>query len=253
MLTPDPFSDSAGVPWDGRKFESNPWSTDDGSCPPDLEAVLREISAGLATVQDLVASLHGNRLLVPLLAQLGEAELGAHGQTVDKSAELSIVAVATPDGATAIPGFTDVSAMLRWNPTARPVPVPIAKLAVAAVGEGHTRVIVNPGSESIALRHIQLRSLALGEDWTRPDQSDEVYRIVEGAVEDLPEISGFSLGWHDPLGKLVGPELQITLQVEPGLSSVQLQELVGGMVTQLGLTNLNELVDSFGFKVSPST
>lgn len=252
MQTPSPFSDSAGVPWDGRTFEQNPWSNDDGTCPPKLALILRQISEGLATVEALVAGLHGNRLLVPLLAELGDSGLGAHGQVVDKSAELSIVAVSTPDGATAIPSFTDVSAMRRWNPTARPVPVSVDKLAVAAVGEGHTRVIVNPGSESIALRRTQLKALALGEGWQRPDYSHPVLELVTSACRKRSEVSGLNLIWHDPMGTLAGPELQIELLLPLGYSANQLNELLGLLVADLGSANLNELVDSFGFKVSPA-
>ena len=80
----------------------------------------------------LMASLPGKRLLVPLVANLSEAEVGAHGHLVEKSAELAIVAVATPDGATAIPAFTDVDSMRAWRAEARPVPVSVEKLALAA-------------------------------------------------------------------------------------------------------------------------
>jgi hypothetical protein len=40
------------------------------------------------------------------VAELGESEIGPNGLMVDKSADLAIVAVATPDGQSAIPAFT---------------------------------------------------------------------------------------------------------------------------------------------------
>ncbi|MEY3326440.1 MAG: hypothetical protein RL044_393, partial [Actinomycetota bacterium] len=142
----DKFHDSAGVPWEGREFSLNQFSSDDGSTP---EAVARALSEENFSLAILHESLMQSRLLIPLVAQLGDSEVGAHGQLVDKSAELSIVAVATPDGQSAIPAFTSVSHMQLWKSEARPVPIEASRIALAAIAEGHTRVILNPGSDSI--------------------------------------------------------------------------------------------------------
>ena len=58
----------------------------------------------------MVAALHGARLLVPLVAVRGDEGVGAHGQLVDKTQELSIVTVAGPDGRAVLPAFTSVDA-----------------------------------------------------------------------------------------------------------------------------------------------
>ncbi len=39
-------ADSAGVPWEGRSFESNPHAADDGSADPALLAALLRFRAG---------------------------------------------------------------------------------------------------------------------------------------------------------------------------------------------------------------
>ena len=70
----------------------------------------------------VVDALRDARLLIPLVARLGEEGVGETGLKVDKSAELSIITVAGPDGRTVMPVFTSVAAMGRWNPAARPVP-----------------------------------------------------------------------------------------------------------------------------------
>ena len=116
----DKFHDSAGVPWEGREFSLNQFSSDDGSTP---EAVARALSEENFSLAILHESLMQSRLLIPLVAKLAESEVGAHSQLVDKSAELSIVAVATPDGQSAIPAFTSVSHMQLWKSDARPVPI----------------------------------------------------------------------------------------------------------------------------------
>ena len=99
----DKYSDSAGVPWEGRSFEQNAFAEDDGKTPKALAAALADVPIDKSA---LVAALTDSRLLIPLIATLGESEQGSHGQLVDKSAELAIVAVATPDKQTAIPVFS---------------------------------------------------------------------------------------------------------------------------------------------------
>ena len=39
-------ADSAGVPWEGRRFESNANAADDGSAPPKLLEAIRRFRAG---------------------------------------------------------------------------------------------------------------------------------------------------------------------------------------------------------------
>jgi len=76
----DKFHDSAGVPWEGREFSLNQFSSDDGSTP---EAVARALSEENFSLAILHESLMQSRLLIPLVAQLGDSEVGAHGQLVD--------------------------------------------------------------------------------------------------------------------------------------------------------------------------
>ena len=119
-INKNPLADSAGVPWDGRAFNENPFANDDGSARPELISAIREFhESGDAT--NVFAEFSKSRLLIPLLADLGESGEGAHGQTVDNSADLSIVNVETPDGQVGLPVFSSVDSMKLWNATARPV------------------------------------------------------------------------------------------------------------------------------------
>ena len=117
-------TDSAGVPWAGRSFQPNPHAADDGRAPEALAAAVRRFRSGEGGQAEVVAAFGGSRLLIPLLADLGDggAELGEHGLPVDKSQELSIVTVEGPDGRRVLPVFASVEAMSAWNPVARPVP-----------------------------------------------------------------------------------------------------------------------------------
>ncbi len=120
-INPDRFADSAGVPWEGRKLAANPFAGDDGSARPELIQAIQDFhqSGDPAPVFNEFAKA---RILIPLVAHLGEAGEGAHGQVVDKSADLSIVTVECPDRQTALPVFSSVAAMAAWNRSARPVP-----------------------------------------------------------------------------------------------------------------------------------
>ena len=115
-------ADSAGVPWEGRSFQPNPHSGDDGSADPALLAALTAFHAGEGDAAAVVDAYRKARLLIPLVAEKGDEGVGPTGLTVDKTQELSIVTVAAPDGRRVLPVFSSVQAMSRWDAAARPVP-----------------------------------------------------------------------------------------------------------------------------------
>ena len=141
-------ADSAGQPWAGRHFEPNTSADDDGSADVGLLTAIRSFRSGSAGEADVVRSLRGARLLVPLVAHLGEAGENEHGQLVDKTQELAIVTVRGPDGRTVLPAFTSVEAMRAWNPLARPVPAQAVRVAVAAASEQTDLVVLDPRSDT---------------------------------------------------------------------------------------------------------
>src|SRR5690625_5826545 len=53
----------------------------------------------------------------------------------DKDASTGVVCVSAPDGRIALPVFTSVPALTRWNSQARPIPVESERAALAAVSE----------------------------------------------------------------------------------------------------------------------
>ena len=106
-----PAADSAGVPFAGRAFHENPGADDDGSAPPLLLEAIRRFRAREVGAAEVVVAVHGSRLLIPLVAVRGDEGVGAHGQLVDKTQELSIVTVAGPDGRNVLPAFTSVAAL----------------------------------------------------------------------------------------------------------------------------------------------
>ena len=68
----DPLADSAGVPWAGRSFEPNSWAGDNGQADEALVASIHALASGEGSNEQVVAALSGARVLIPLLAELGE-------------------------------------------------------------------------------------------------------------------------------------------------------------------------------------
>ncbi len=241
----DKFHDSAGVPWEGREFSQNNWTQDDGSTP----RLLGEALEGELDKVKLFSALAQSRLLIPLLAELGESGIGVHGQTVDKSADLAIVAVSTPDGKSAIPAFSSVAEMASWNATARPVPVDVPKLAIAAVSEGHDRVVLNPAGRALGIRRPALAALAQGLLWTPPHLNGEVIQLVADAAAAQREIQTARVFDADPAAQLLKPELGIEIGLAAGLAPVELQRVLTQFGVGLQTQEFLQLVDSFTIKV----
>ena len=65
--------DSAGVPWEGRSFESNPHAGDDGSADPALLDALLRFRAGSGAQTEVVDAFRTARVLIPLIAEKGVA------------------------------------------------------------------------------------------------------------------------------------------------------------------------------------
>lgn len=228
MSEHDPrLTDSAGQPWAGRHFEPNPSPDDDGSAPPALLEAIADFRAGDADEVAVVEEFRASRLLIPLLAELGEAGVTAEGKRIDKSQELSIVTVSGPDGRTVLPVFSSVTAMGRWNRLARPVPAAGPRVALAAASEGTDLVVLDPTSESeFAIRRPALWAIARQQEWTPSFRSAEVAAEFAASVVDEPSIRGLVLTAGDPDARLRGPELRVELTLIPGLEGSQLEDLL---------------------------
>ena len=226
-INKDHLADSAGVPWAGRAFEANPFSDDDGSARTELIQAIANFQSNTDAAA-VFAEFAKSRVLIPLLASLGESGQGAHGQTVDKSADLSVINVETPDGQTGLPVFSSVAAMSKWNPIARPVPSDAVRVALAAATEGNTRIILDPGSETeFVFRRPAIESLAKQEDWQSPHLNEALIGEFGTGVASESHIAGLEVRSGDPRSLLEGPELIVSLHVLAGLNAQQLQDLVG--------------------------
>lgn len=221
-------ADSAGVPWEGRSFEHNTSSDDDGSAPERLIEALRRFRSRELGEAEVIAALRESRLLIPLVAVLGESGENEHGIRIDKSQELSIVTVAGPDGRTVMPVFTSVDAMRTWNPKARPVPADAVRVAVAAASEQTDLVVLDPTSPTeFVLRRPALWALAQGLPWKPSYLDEEVLAAFITSAEPEPAVVAVQLAPGDPDARLAGSELLVHLSLIAGLDREALDALLG--------------------------
>jgi SseB protein N-terminal domain len=250
-VTGMPHADSAGRPWSGRAFESNAWAGDDGTAPPAfLEAVaaLHEGAAGPAAVVD---TLRPVRLLVPLVADLAEAD-EAQGRTHDKRAELALPTVAGPDGRRVLPAFTSAATMAGWRPGARPVPVPARQVALGAAADGTELVIIDPGSPTqFGLRRSAVEALARDLPWSPPWEDAAVISAIRALAEQEPAVGFARVSADDPFCLLDGAaEVRAVLGLVERLDREELTALVGRLQRAWAdAAPVARIVDSIGVRV----
>lgn len=119
------------------------FADDDGAGDVRLAEALAGHAAGTVSSGATLALLQDARLLVPVVAVLGEVEVDEQGLAHDKSSDMAAVLVRAADGSTGLLAFTSTETMARWDPQARPVPVPAATAATAALQDGAEALLVD--------------------------------------------------------------------------------------------------------------
>lgn len=243
--------DSAGVPWEGRSFHENPDAGDDGSAPERVIEAIRRFRAREVGVVEVVEALHDARLLLPLLATRGDEGVGAHGQLIDKTQELSLVTAAGPDGRPVLPAFTSTATMRDWNATARPIPIVVPRIALAVAAEGTPLIIVDPGSPTqFVLRRPAFRALATGERWVPCFEDPEVLDAFLSSSSGESALVAMQLAPGDPDARLAGAELLVQLSVQDGLDKTELDAMVARLGERWAADPLiADRVDSIGVVV----
>jgi hypothetical protein len=148
-----------------RDLAAPAFPDDDGAADPALGAALTAYGAGTGDYGTAFAALAPTRLIVPVVAVLGETEVDEQGLARDKSADMAAVLMEGRDGRRALLAFTSLATLAAWNPEARPVPVPARTAALAAVQEDAAAVVVDvAGPVTFVVEEAALRALATAED-----------------------------------------------------------------------------------------
>lgn len=268
-LVPGGAADSAGFAWEGRTFDHHEtaFEGDDGTAPEHLVhavAALRAVAAEASSATtaeahwgavdrlagahaDVIAALGTARVLVPMLAEAGDTGVTPEGKTVEKSQELSIVAVAAPDGRTVLPVFSSVAAMSAWNNTSRPIPVPGPQAAVAAAQEQHDLLILDAGTPELTygVRRPAIAALALAERYVPAWADADVAAAFEASVVGERDVARLWIAPADLAGTLSAPEVDVRIRISRELTRPELEALLGRLQTRWAAQEvIAERVDS---------
>ncbi|MFD4576866.1 SseB family protein [Streptomyces sp. NPDC058417] len=164
------------------------FSDDDGSADPRLSAALAAWAADRAAVGPVLAALKGARLLVPVVAVLGEVEEDENGLRREKTSDMAVPTLRA-GGRTALPAFTSTASLARWDPRARPVAVPLHQALRAAAHEKADTVVLDlAGPVAFELTGPALLALAEGRTSTDPLADPAVRTAVRDAVAAEPDV-----------------------------------------------------------------
>jgi hypothetical protein len=197
----------------GRELPpTSAFADDDGAADPALRAALGAWAADPGALPEVVAALRTARVLVPVVTQ-------------DRSA--TAVALAAPDGRTALPVFSDLAALAAWHPDARPVPTPAAQAAAAALAEGWELMVVDPGGPvTVLVPGPAVRALATGSAWnpavSRGVVRDDVVDAIRRAAR-VPQVR-----WVRVVPGSAA-EVAVVLGVRPGLGRGELDSLLADL------------------------
>jgi SseB protein N-terminal domain len=160
-----------------RSIPDPGFASDDGGVDPAVAAALASYDrAGEADEPsahlEALAVLQDSRLLVPVVAILGEVEYdvpaGGSGLPREKSSDMAAVLMTGRDGRRALLAFTGTARLDRWAQSyeggeARPVPVPARQAAQAALQDQAVALLVDvAGPVLFVVEGEDLRSLAAG-------------------------------------------------------------------------------------------
>ncbi|MEV0906571.1 SseB family protein [Streptomyces hokutonensis] len=177
-----------------KNIPDSGYSDDDGSADPALSAALAAWAEDRTAVDPVLAALKGARLLVPVVAVLGEVETDGNGLRREKTSDMAVPTLKA-GGRTALPAFTSSDSLARWDPAARPVAVPLHQALQAAVHEKADTIVLDmAGPVSFELSGPALLALAEGRTSVDPLTDPAVAAAVRAALTDVRAVLRAYLG-----------------------------------------------------------
>lgn len=179
---------SEPAPGPDRRIPDSGFADDDGAADPTVAAALAAYAADRDRYAEALAAVAGSRLLVPVVAVLGEVEHGPDGLAREKDSDMAVVLTTGSDGRRALLAFTSTAAMAAWDPAARPVPVTATLAATAALQEQASAMVVDlAGPATLVVEQAHLHRVAQG--WL-PARVGERTGWIRPAGEGTGSISG---------------------------------------------------------------
>ena len=256
----------------------SPFHDDDGSADPRAAATLAAFGSGRGSEHAALTALAATRLLVPIMAAPGAAPSGAPGAAPsgapgaapeaapgadpgggpaagpgrgggEHGAQMSLPTLIGRDGRPAIPAFTCMDALARWDPRARPVPAFAGQVWRAAVDSSSAVVVDVAGPVPLAVEGARLNALAEGQPVPLPHQDPDVLAAVRAAAAGQPAIARLRVaaGAGSASADQVGDEaaegdgdgdlrIEVTLAggCDPETGAAAARQLGGALMDRLG-------------------
>ncbi|MEU5219795.1 SseB family protein [Streptomyces sp. NPDC020807] len=171
------------------------FSDDDGTADPRLTAALAAWAEDRTAHGPVLEALADARLLVPVVAVLGEVEIDpVTGLKQEKTSDMAVPTLTAGDRR-ALPAFTSIASLALWDPSARPVAVPLHQALAALVHEkADTLVLDMAGPVPYQVTGSALLALAEGRTGTDPLDDPAVREAVRAAVAAEPAVLRAHLG-----------------------------------------------------------
>lgn len=170
------------------------FSDDDGSADPALRAALAGWAEDRSAHGPVLEALAGARLLVPVVAVLGEVEEDENGLRREKTSDMAVPTLKAGHR-TALPAFTSTEALALWDPEARPVAVPLHQALQAAAHEKADTIVLDlAGPVPYELNRPALIALAEGRRSADALTDPAVVAAVRAVVAAEPAVLRAHLG-----------------------------------------------------------
>jgi hypothetical protein len=183
---------------------------DDGSADPAVAAALAAFAAAEGSEHAALTALSGARFLVPVVAVLSDDDTAEPGPATggeqagpatggekaggaaggEKNSEMAMPTLLGRDGRAAIPVFTGLDALTRWQPAARPVPAEAIVVWQAAAQDSCAVIIDVAGPVPLAVEGARLTALAKGEPVPLPHEDPDVHEVVAAIMADAEANAG---------------------------------------------------------------
>ena len=167
---------------------------DTGKADPAVTAALEAYGTGTGGEHDALTAVANSRLLVPVVSMLSESgdsarpaggSGGASHHGTEKETEMALPTLVGRDGRPAVIAFTGTATIRRWNPEARPVPFPAARVWEYTTQEGSAVVIDVAGPVPLVVEGARLAALAAGGQPPLPHEDPDVRAMIAAVTDEF--------------------------------------------------------------------
>jgi hypothetical protein len=178
-----------------RRIPDPGFAGDTGGADPTLAAALEAVAGDPGRTPEVLAALHGARVLAAVAAVATATGPGAGGHTSDKEADIALTLLDDRSGRRALPVFSSLATLARWDPRARPVPVEGPRAAAVAQAEGaHDLVVDLAGPVRVVLGEREVRALLRPVPTVPAYVDEELARALRAVLGHEPAVSAAWIG-----------------------------------------------------------